>query len=123
MPLTDGEQYTAFLLLISERSSLRQVVEGTHASDGTMLNPPQIPASAQAAATRATTALKDLGMDPGRVDSVTPGLAFLFDPAGRNNITTSQARVAGALGLPYGGNCPTRPTESAIFNGIRSQLP
>jgi hypothetical protein len=122
MPLTPGEQFSVFLLLATERGTLRQLLEGSHNVNGSVVGAAGPAANAGALQDRARQQIAALGIDPSHLDAPV-NLALLFDPNGTNNVTTDQARIAGALAIAdYGGNCPPRATETAIFRGIKGSL-
>ena len=123
MALTLGEQYTVFLLLTTQKGATRQYLEGSLDAAGTAITPAQPASSAAALLTRTKTAFTKLGIPAAHFASMDNLLLPLFDPAGRNNVSTDQAIIAGILGLDYSGvSCPVQGAEAAMLTGIKSQF-
>ncbi|HXP08239.1 MAG TPA: hypothetical protein VN828_07065 [Acidobacteriaceae bacterium] len=122
MPLTRGERYTIFLLLATQRGTLRQLLEGTNNVNGG--TPGMGPAGDPGAlATRAKQEFINLGIPAAHVNDLNH-LTALFDPNVTNHVTTDQQKIAFALDFDdYGGTCPKREIETKILQGISQQLP
>jgi hypothetical protein len=123
MAMTRGEQYSTFLLLRSGRSTLRQTLEGTRNSDGSVNNLPGPAPDPATLLARATNAFVALGVNPANL--VPPvNLALLHDANGTNNVTTDEPTIANALAMDdYGGNCPDVAAQALLFQGITQQMP